>query len=141
MLDLMGNVSLSLQVAILFLLILGLPLAKDPSGKKNLIRHGYLTVLALVMHTILIFVVMVPSFTKGLSDLGSLSMLSAIDVWSHVILGTLAEALAIIIVVFWLSKPPIMMRCARMKKWMMPLFIIWVISLINGILIHILQLL
>jgi len=141
MLDVMGNISLSLQVAIIFLLILGLPLARGPTGKKNLIRHGYLTVLALVMHTILIFVVMVPSFINGFSSVGSLSVLSALDVWTHIILGTLAEALGIIIIVFWLSKPLTNMRCMKMRKWMLPVFIIWMVSVINGALVHILQLL
>ncbi len=113
----------------------------ENSGKKNLMMHGYLTVLALVLHTILIFVVMVPSFADELGELSSLSILSTIDVWSHVVLGTAAEILGIIIIGVWLSKPPTMMRCAKMKKWMMPTFVIWMISLINGTLIHVLGLL
>jgi hypothetical protein len=140
MLDLLGNVSLSLQVAILFLLILGLPLERGLIGKKNLIKHGYLTTVALALHTILIFVVMVPSFADGLGDLGSLSFLASLDVWSHVVLGSVAEVMGLIIIVVWLSKPPSMMRCAKLKKWMLPLFVIWVISLVNGSLVHILQL-
>ncbi len=140
-LDPIGNVSLLLQVAIMFLLVLGLPFVRGASGKKNLMMHGYLTVLALVLHTILIFVVMVPSFADELGELSSLSILSAIDVWSHVVLGTAAEILGIIIIGVWLSKPPTMMRCAKMKKWMMPAFVIWMISLINGTLIHVLGLL
>ena len=55
-LDPAGNISLVLQVVILFLLILGLPHAIGVGGKKNLIRHGYLTILALILHTILIFI-------------------------------------------------------------------------------------
>jgi hypothetical protein len=141
MLDLLGNVSLSLQVAILFLLILGLPIERGFIGKKNFIKHGYLTIVALVLHTILIFVVMVPSFANGLGDLGSLSFLASFDVWSHVVLGSVAEVMGLIIIVVWLSKPLSMMRCAKLKKWMLPLFVIWVISLVNGSLLHILQLL
>jgi len=104
-------------------------------------RHGYLTVVALVLHTLLIFIVMVPSFINGLGTLGSLSILSAFNVWSHAVLGTTTEVLGLIIIVFWFSKPLNEMRCAKMKKWMMPTFIIWMISLINGALIHILGLL
>jgi len=141
MLDLMGNVSLSLQVAILFLLVLGLPLSRGLAGKKNLIRHGYLTAAALVLHTILIFAVMVPTLVNGAGDLGSLPVLSAFDVWSHVVLGTAAEVVGLAIVFVWISKPPALMRCLSMKKWMLPLFIVWIISLVNGTLIHVLQLL
>lgn len=140
-LDPIGNVTLSLQVAIMFLLILGLPFVRGGSGKKNVMRHGYLTVVALILHTLLIFIVMVPSFINGLSEVGSLSVLSAFDVWSHAVLGTVAEVLGLIMIVFWFSKPLAEMRCAKMKKWMMPTFIIWMISLINGVLIHILGLL
>lgn len=141
MLDLMGNISLSLQVAILFLLVLGLPLSRGLTGKRNLVRHGYLTVAALVLHTILIFAVMVPPLLDGVDELGSLPLLSAVDVWSHVVLGTAAEVVGLAIVFVWLSKPPALMRCLSMKKWMLPLFIVWIISLVNGALIHVLQLL
>jgi hypothetical protein len=100
-----GDVSLILQVVILFLLILGLPLAKGFGGKKNLMRHGYLTVLALILHSILIFVVMIPVFSSGFGELGQLSFLDAFNVWSHVFLGTAAEILGFIVVGFWASKP------------------------------------
>jgi hypothetical protein len=139
-LDPIGNITLSLQVVIMFLLILGLPFARGSSGKKNLMRHGYLTVLALILHTLLIFTVMIAKFAEGLSGVDSLSMLSAIDVWSHVVLGTAAEILGIMIVAFWLSKPLTMMRCTRMRRWMLPAFMVWMISLITGALIQILGL-
>jgi hypothetical protein len=140
-LDPVGNISLVLQVVILFLLILGLPFVKGIGAKKNLMLHGYLTMLALVLHTILIFVVMIPSFSSGFGELGELSFLNSFNVWSHAILGTAAEILGFIVVGFWFSKPLSNMACARVKKVMLPLFIIWTISLINGALIHILGML
>jgi hypothetical protein len=140
-LDPVGNISLVLQVVILFLLILGLPFAKGFGGKKNLMRHGYLTVLALILHTLLIFMVMIPSFNNGLGELGGLTFPYALTVWSHVILGTAAEILGIIVVGFWVSKPLSNMACARTKKVMLPLFIIWSLAIINGALVHILGML
>ena len=65
-LDPVGNVSLVLQIVILFLLVLGLPFFRGQINKKNFMFHGYSTVAAIVLHTALIFVVMVPSFTGGL---------------------------------------------------------------------------
>jgi ABC-type dipeptide/oligopeptide/nickel transport system permease component len=100
-LDLAGNISLVLQVIILFLLLLGLPLAKGFGGKKNLLLHGYLTVTALILHTFPIFIVMIPAFGSELGELGELSFLNTFTVWSHVILGTVAEILGFIIVVYW----------------------------------------
>ncbi len=140
-LDPVGNVSLSLQVAILFLLILGLPLTRGPDGKKNLIRHGYSTVAALILHTILIFLVMTPSFINGFSEFGELSLFASLTVWSHAVLGTLAEVLGIVLLVAWLGKGPSKMTYVLWKKWMMPTFIIWIIAIINGALVHILGLL
>ncbi len=140
-LDPVGNVSLILQIVILFLLVLGVPLIRGVNTKKNMMRHGYLTVAALVLHSVLIFVVMVPSFGNGLSELGGLSGLDSLDIWSHVVLGTAAEVMAIFIIVPWLAKGPSLMTCARMKRWMMPTFIIWVIAIVNGTLIHVLGML
>jgi hypothetical protein len=140
-LDLVGNISLILQIVILFLLVLGLPLVRGIKTRKNLIRHGYLTVAALILHTILILIVMVPSFTSSLGEVGELSAISLFTVWSHAVLGTTAEVSGIILVGAWLSKPTSRMNCAKMKKWMTPTFIIWAISIINGAIVHILGLL
>ncbi len=136
-LDPVGNISLVLQVAILFLLILGLPFIKGIGAKKNLMYHGFLTVLALILHSILILVVMIPSFGSDFGELGGLPFLNAFNVWSHAILGTTAEILGFVIVGLWLSKPISNMACVRMRRVMLPLFVIWAVSLINGALIHI----
>jgi hypothetical protein len=103
--------------------------------------HGYSTVLALILHTILIFLVMVPSFAEGFGELGELSLFDSITVWSHAVLGTAAEVLGVILVGSWLLRGPSNMTCGRLKKWMTPIFIIWVISIVNGVLIHILGML
>ncbi len=140
-LDPVGNTSLVLQIVILFLLVLGLPLVRGSTSKRNLMRHGYLTLAALALHTVLIFLVMVPTFTNGLGELGGLSVLNSLTVWSHVILGTAAEVLAAIIILTWLFKGPSSMACAKMKKWMTPTLVIWVIGIVNGALVHIFGLL
>jgi len=140
-LDPVGNVSLVLQITILFLLILGLPFVKGLESKKNFIRHGYLTALAVVLHTVLIFVVMVPSFTNGLGEIGGLSFLDAFNVISHVVLGVTAEVLGVFLVAVWLRKGPSAMACSRWGKWMVPTFIIWVVSIVGGTLIHVLGML
>jgi hypothetical protein len=140
-LDPVGNVSLILQIVILFLLILGLPLFRGQKGQrdqKNLIAHGYSTVAALVLHTILIFTIMIPSFASGIPDIADFTVINAFTVLSHAILGVTAEVLGFIIVTVWLSKGPKKLACWRWKKWMVPTFIIWVISVVNGTLIHIL---
>ena len=140
-LDPLGNVSLILQIVILFLLILGLPFAKGVGVKRNSMKHGYLTILALVLHSFLIFIVMVPTFSNGIGELSELSSTASLTVWSHVISGSLAEVLGIIVIGVWLSKPLSGMACLRMKKVMLPLFVIWTVSIVNGAIIHILGML
>lgn len=140
-LDPVGNISLVLQIVILFLLVLGLPFFRGPRDQKNLTWHGYSTVAALVLHTILILTVMIPSFSEGLTELADLDLFSSLTIWSHIILGTTAEALGILIIGLWLGRGPKKMACWKMKRWMMPTFVIWVLSIINGTLIHVLGLL
>ena len=140
-LDPVGNVSLVLQVAILFLLILGLPIARGSGTKKNFMRHGYSTTAALILHTILIFVVMVPTLIDGTSEFATLTFFVSLTVWSHVVLGTAAWIMGIVLVGSWFRKGHSKMTCALWKKWMMPTFIIWTISIVNGALIHIFGLL
>jgi len=138
--DPLGNVVLSVQIVILFLLILGLPFVRGRDSRKNVMRHGYLTGLALVLHTVMIFIIMVPSLGTNLRAVSELSFLESINVWSHAVLGTVAEVSGIILVALWITESPSKMTCARRKAWMMPIFVVWVISLVNGALIHILGL-
>jgi uncharacterized integral membrane protein len=84
---------------------------------------------------------MIPTLIGGANEFVALTILSSITVWSHVVLGTTAEILGILLVVAWLRKGPSKMTCALWKKWMMPTFIIWVVSIVNGALIHIFGLL
>ncbi len=138
-LDLSGNISLSLSVASLFLLVLGLPLVRDLKSMRNLIRHGYLTIVALLLETILVFVVMVPSLLGNLSAVLELPFASAFDTWLHVALGVFAEASGFAYVVLWLAYSRSRMMCLRAKKWMMPTFMVWLVALVTGAIIHLVQ--
>ncbi len=135
--DEVGDISLILQIVILFLLVLGLPFSRGTSGKRNLMLHGYSTVAAVILHTILIFIVMIPSLTGGADELGGLSALASLTVWSHVVLGTAAWVLGLFLVVFWLVYGPSRMMCGRWRRWMSPIFVAWAVSIINGAIIHV----
>ncbi len=136
-LDPVGNASLILQVVILFLLILGLPFFRRDNSKKNLIRHGYFTIAAVLLHTVLIFLVMIPTFASGVIALETSTLLDIVNVWLHVVMGTVAEVLGIVIVATWLRYGPSKMMCVRLRKWMLPTFVIWAISLVGGAIVHI----
>jgi len=136
-----GSVSLAFQVIILFLLIIGLPFVRGQDNKVNTKRHGYSALAAVTLHTILIFGIMIPSLSSNLSGIANFSPIESIVVWSHMILGILAEVLAVSLVASWLLKSPSKMTCYRTKAWMTPIFVIWAISIVNGALIHILGIL
>ncbi|MGD0450145.1 MAG: hypothetical protein ABSA79_03690 [Candidatus Bathyarchaeia archaeon] len=132
---------MTLSVVAVFLLVLGLPLVKGIDTKKNLTRHGILTIVALGLQTVLIFVIMVPSFVDHFGEIVSLQPTFSINIWLHVVLGSLALISGFFYVGLWLSLYSSGLRCARAKKYMMPTLIIWIIAIINGALIFLLGML
>ena len=138
-LDLVGNVTITLSVTSLFLLIIGLPLVRGLTSKKNLERHGYLTIAALFLQTLLVLVVMIPSFTNNINAILALSPAYSMDTWLHVGLGVFSEASGFAYVALWLIYSRSRMRCAQAKRYMMPTFIVWIIAIVSGSLIHMLQ--
>ena len=140
-LDPVGNVSLALEIVILFLLILGLPLVRSRDNRRNLVWHGYLTTIAVALHTVLIIIVMIPVFTGGFGELTGLSLFYSVTVWSHEVFGIMAEILGVFLVMSWLSRGTSRMTCMKRKKWMLPTFIIWTVAIVNGALVHILGML
>ncbi len=136
-LDVVGDVSLVLQIVILFLLIIGLHFFRGSITKKNWMWHGYSTIAALVLHTVLIFAVMVPTLASGIDETASLNFVSSFTVWSHAVLGTAAEVAGALLVAAWIISGPSKLKCYRWRKWMLPTFIIWVIAIVNGAFVHI----
>jgi hypothetical protein len=132
-----GNVALIFQIIVLFLLLAGVMPPRPRGEKKRLIRHGYLTTIAVVLHTIIILIVMVPSFFSSFEAVEELSILQSLAVWLHAISGITAEILGVMLVALWMFKPPSQMTCAKRKWLMMPTFVIWTFSLILGAVIHI----
>jgi len=137
--DLLGSIILILSVTSLFLLILGVPLVRNLKSVENFKRHGYLTILALGTQTILVFTVMLPSFARNFDVILSLSPVSALNTWLHIGLGSVAEVTGFVYVATWLAFSISKMQCIRFRKYMMPTFIIWIIALISGALIYLLQ--
>ncbi len=136
----LGDVSLIFQVVILFLLALSLPFVKRGRGsERDYTIHGYLTLLAVVVHSVFVFWIMVPSLVGGFSSLGELGILETANVWLHVALGTIAEVLGVVLVVSWFVRPRTEMACAGLRQWMLPTFLIWTVALAAGVLVHLLE--
>jgi len=130
-----------LSVVAVFLLVLGLQFVKGINTKKNFARHGTLTIVALALQAILIFVVMVPALIKHFEDVVTMQPIFAFNIWLHVVLGSASSISGLAYVALWLTFYSSEMRCARAKKYMMPTLIIWIIAVINGALIILLEML
>ncbi len=130
-----------IQVSIFFMLILVLSLTREPNNKKNLIRHVYLTVFALLLQSIWVFTLWMYLSVNGLTPLFGLPILNSTVILSQLIFGTEAIALSFVVGSLWLSKPLGKMNRIRAKKLMLPLHIIWILSLVMGAITYIFHLL
>ncbi len=138
-LDLAGNITLTFSVVSLFLLVLGLPLIRGVNSFRNLMMHGYATIVALILQTIFVLIVMIPSFISNFDHIVGLPPFDSLDTWLHVGLGIFAEASGAAFIGLWLIYSRSKMRCATAKKYMTPTLIVWAASIVTGALIHILQ--
>ncbi len=138
-LDPLGTILLTFSVVLLFLLVLGLPLVRGINTKKNLKRHGMLATSALVVQTVFVLVVMVPSFANNFAHILALSPFYAVDTWLHVALGSAAIVSGFAYTGMWLAFYSSGLRCIRAKKYMMPTLVIWAVTIVTGALIHLLQ--
>jgi hypothetical protein len=124
-----ATVSLVLQIVVLALLFVGLGL----KSKKKFHQHGILMLTAVVLHTITILVVMIPSFRVIAS--GEFPALVSAVTYVHGIAGVLAELLGVWIVVTWRLRTSLQ-YCAPKKKLMLLTLILWLTALVLGILLY-----
>jgi hypothetical protein len=91
---------LAISISLIWLQVVGLPLVKGMNTKKNLIRHGYLTAFVVVLQTVIVLLGMVPPINGNIfSVLAGLPMMFSLNIWLHVILGVIAIAAGIALVV------------------------------------------
>ncbi len=123
------DTNLILQIAILILLLVGRRLAKN----KRLLVHGRVMGVLLVLHTVAILLIMIPSFLNNFNALGQISDPRVIVTWIHAVLGSSTEVLGIFLVTRWGFKPKSLQACVMRKKYMNPTFALWGLSAILGI--------
>jgi hypothetical protein len=130
--DFGANVTLVLQIVILVLLIYGYRLFKA----RRYRNHGIVTVVATVLHTVSIVVVMIPMLLPDARHFVSafLEPASIINL-VHAGLGSVAEILAIYLVVRWAIHDFNVKGCAG-KIRMSLTFYIWILALISGIIVY-----
>ena len=130
---LLATLSLIVQFVVLALLFGGLWLKKT----KKFRQHGITMLTAVVLHTITILVVMVPSFISGFSSPASIDLANALVVTSlvHAFAGIAALLLGVWLVASWRLKAD-MKTCFAKKSIMRVTITIWLIALFLGIFMY-----
>ena len=136
-LDFQGNVVSVIQFIALILLIIGVYPARIRTKNRNLIMHGFLSILALALNLSTIFSVMIPVLSTRITLISGLSILQSTIVWLHVASGIAAVTLGFVIIISWILHPLGELGCSKTWKLMIPTFLIWALALILGLTIHI----
>jgi hypothetical protein len=124
-----ATVSLVLQIIVLTLLFGSLGL----KSKKKFRQHGITMLIAVVLHTITILAVMIPSFRLIAS--GEYPALVSTITYVHGIAGVIAEVFGVWIIVTWRLRTSIQ-YCAPKKKLMLLTLILWLTAVLLGILLY-----
>jgi hypothetical protein len=124
-----------IQIVAIVLPTLGVYPYRIRTKNRNLIMHGFLGILAIVLNLATIFWVMLPAFNATISSLGEIALLSAVTILLHATLGTVAIILAIVIIASWVTHPLSELSCSKTWRFMIPIYIILVLTLILGIVV------
>jgi uncharacterized membrane protein YozB (DUF420 family) len=92
--------------------------------------------LAVVLHTISIFAVMVPSLLASRGLFGDLSNQLALVVLSHAVLGSFVEVLGLYLLSVLALNRGATKACFRNKMIMRVTFVLWVVELVVGVYVY-----
>lgn len=130
---LIATTSLTIEIIVLFLLLYGYMLKR----KLKFRRHGITMAVAVVLHLIMIFAIMIPSFVLAVfpdfivpNISGMISVVSLI----HVVAGALAVSLGVWLVASWRFQD--LKGCFTKKRFMLLTMIVWLVSLFFGIVLY-----
>ena len=124
------DVNLILQVVMFLTIIIGLVY----KNKNKFKIHGGLMGIAVILHVVSLFAVMLPSFNDGYDYFTTAtSDLGVQTTWIHAVPGTIAMIMGIVLVAAWALRPSNIAACSRRKRLMDITTLLWLISLIFGI--------
>ena len=136
-LDFQGNVVSVIQVIALVLLVIGVYPYRIRTKNRNLIMHGFLSIVAIGLNLVTVLSIMIPVFSGNLVFISNLPLFQSAVVWLHAILGIVAIVLGVVIIFSWVTHPLGELGCSKTWKLMIPTFVIWAFVLALGLTIHI----
>jgi len=126
--------SLIIQIIVFFMLLYGYLLKR----KQKFRQHGIVMASALIIHLIMIFYVMIPSFVYAVVPhyilVAPQEIVSIIGL-IHGILGPIAVVLGIGLVATWRFQKNVE-GCFKRKKFMLPTLAFWLATLALGIMLY-----
>ncbi len=131
---LLSDLNLLFQIAIFVFLVVGFLVVKL---RRGFMKHGALMGIALVLNTVSIGVVMMPSL---LSFRGLFSMPFTRPAWLvivHAITGSLVEILGVWLVGRWTVRRHEIKACAKKRNIMRATIFLWLVELFLGIYVYI----
>src|SRR5665647_1058439 len=133
--ELVGDVSLVLNVLSLLLVVIGVFGRRGSS--RVLLRHGYLSVAGLALKILTVVAAMIPplllEFPIELQDF-SIFQMSFFVV--KIALGIAGTIMGLICIVPWLLKNREEKSCDKVRRWMLPTLIVWIIAVVLGAVVH-----
>lgn len=134
-LDFQDTLVIIIQIIAIVLPTLGVYPYRIRTKNRNLIMHGFLGILAIVLNLATIFWVMLPSFSATISSLGQMALLTTVIILLHAGLGSAVIILGLIIIVSWVTHPLGELSCSKTWRLMIPLYIILAVTLVLGVVI------
>jgi hypothetical protein len=125
-----GEISLIINIIALFLLIVGV--VRRKGSKKVLLRHGYLSILGFALKMITVSFIMIPTLVMTPIEMSKFSPLDYWIIIAKVTFGILGTVMGFICIVSWFFKPLNQMACIKVKRWMLPTFLVWTLSVVLG---------
>ena len=130
----LADVNLLLQLAIMLILAVSLWF----KFKHKYMKHGTIMGLAVALHTISIFVVMVPSLLASTGLFADLLNRLTLVILLHAILGSLVEILGLHFLSVWALNRWVSKECFKNKMKMRVTIVLWVIEFVLGVYVYIL---
>ena len=131
--DPVGVSVIAAQIAVILLPIIGVLTEEKRENTLNLIKHGFFSTATLLANVVMIFVFMIPVFSKIVSAAFSSSLFQFPIMWLHAVTGVVAVVLGVVMVVAWVRQPLADLGCSKMWKFMLPTLIAWVVALGLGV--------
>jgi uncharacterized membrane protein YozB (DUF420 family) len=128
----MSTISLVIQLVVLGLLLGGVWL----KATKKFRQHGIAMLIAVVLHAVMIFAWMIPSFDLFISP-GPINLADTITViiLVHAFTGIIATVLGIWLIAAWHLKAD-MKTCFAKKRIMLATITLWLIALLIGFILY-----